>query len=192
MQGIKFNAQGIKAILDGRKTMFRMPLSPQQIFERVHHMTENEVSKYKVGETVFVQEEFCTFPIHNIMYVSELSDDECYENYSWKQPCEMQEKHARTFLKITNIKVERLQDISEEDCIKEGGQWIGGEQLHDSGDYSDSYFYYGDLVDGWVNKEETCHISAFEKEIWNNLPYKAPHDWKSNPYVFVYEFEVVK
>ena len=84
-----------------------MPLSPQQIFERVHHMTENEVSKYKVGETVFVQEEFFTFPIHNIMYVSELSVDECYENDSWKQPCEMQEKHARTFLKITNIKVER-------------------------------------------------------------------------------------
>ena len=188
MQGIKFNAQGIKAITEGRKTMTRRPIKDNgnafRILETFDSSREysigaliNEYSKYKIGETVFVQEEFYFddedygLPLYYSLDDAKLKIQE-YEGYSCicDENCvynadQMQEHQSRIFLKITDTKVERLQDISSHDCKAEGVEF----QTHK--------FRYREL---------------FEKEIWNNLPYKAPHDWKSNPYVFVYEFEVVK
>ena len=84
-------------------------------------------------------------------------------------------------IKITNIRVERLQDISDEDCMKEGIEkmLVGGEyhlysfldkKKHEWTDFRTPQEAYAALIDK-VNGTGT---------------------WESNPYVWMYEFELVK
>lgn len=75
---------------------------------------------------------------------------------------------ARIFLEITDIRVERLQNISHEDIMAEG------------------CVTYND------GEEKSVSYSAYNwyKELWNKTALKG-YKWKDNPYVFVYEFERV-
>ena len=84
-------------------------------------------------------------------------------------------------IRITDVRVERLQDISDECCLKEGIQ-----KMLTGCEYYQYSFYDND------------------KGLWNN--YKTPREafahlinkvskkdvWSENPYVFVYDFELVK
>lgn len=81
-------------------------------------------------------------------------------------------------IRITYIKIERLQNISDEDCFKEGiFKWDAGQKdipfysFHnaDIPDYNDSRDAFAELIDKVSGKGT----------------------WESNPYVFVYEFELV-
>lgn len=82
-------------------------------------------------------------------------------------------------IKITNIRCERLQDISEEDCLKEG--------IH--------------MMDNPVGYACDCVSEKQAKHWWFETPREAfaslidkvsgKGTWKSNPYVFVYEFELI-
>jgi hypothetical protein len=79
----------------------------------------------------------------------------------WRSPWHLKEINARIFRKITNIKAERLQDISEEDALKEGVE-----------------FYCE--IDGITYRE------AFKRCI---IDIHGPVVWDINPWVWVYEFE---
>lgn len=139
-------------------------------------------SKYKVGDILYVRETFNTFS--NITMDNEVGviykadnkevilpcnrDYECEYvfNDKWKPSIHMPKKYARIFLKVTNVRVERLQDISVRDIEK---------------------------VTGW--KREIYSYSnknkAFFKDyhdFWNSTT-KDGCKWEDNPYVFVYEFE---
>nr|DAI65095.1 MAG TPA: ASCH domain protein [Caudoviricetes sp.] len=81
-------------------------------------------------------------------------------------------------IRITDIKIERLQNISDEDCFKEGiFKWDAGQKdipfysFHnaDIPDYNDSRDAFAELIDKVSGKGT----------------------WASNPYVFVYEFELI-
>lgn len=97
---------------------------------------------------------------------------------------------ARIFLKVTNVRVERLQDIEDEECIKEG---IIGEQTG-----YDSYItYYSEpdyetlsniFSDNTPNKEYLSLEKLAFQHLWNSTA-KDGYKWEDNPYVFVYEFE---
>lgn len=83
-------------------------------------------------------------------------------------------------IRITDIKIERLQNISDEDCLKEGiykGQ-CGSADTH----FMDVYYYKGDIQPYCTPRE------AFAALI-DKVSGKGA--WESNPYVFVYEFELV-
>ena len=200
MNSIKFNQQGIEAILNGNKTMTRRPIKLPKDFNidsfgtalddnysvieaRFDDYDADETifikPKYKVGETVFVQEEFClNEEVNEVVYRADYESGWSGFCAYWSPSSKMTEKEARIFLKITNIKVERLQDISEEDCVKEG--------VIEYGYIDGSMLFYTSELKSFSSSE------VFHYGIWNNLPYKAPYDWNSNPYVFIYEFEVVK
>ena len=101
--------------------------------------------------------------------------------YRWekfKSPLEIMDKStmeewmARTFIKITNVRVERLQDISVDDILKEG---FPLESL--TKDYGDKELI-DKCLEWWIN-------------IWNSTAPKG-YKWEDNPYVFVYEFERVE
>lgn len=75
---------------------------------------------------------------------------------------------ARIFLKVTNVRVERLQDITLEDIEKEGCPcefMVFNNEIHDAKIW-------------WIN-------------LWNSTA-KVGYKWEDNPYVFVYEFERVE
>lgn len=83
-------------------------------------------------------------------------------------------------IRITDIKIERLQDISDEDCLKEGiykGQ-CGSADTH----FMDVYYYKGDI-------QPYCTPRDAFAELIDKVSGKGT--WASNPYVFVYEFELI-
>lgn len=85
-------------------------------------------------------------------------------------------------IRITNVRVERLQDISDTDIKAEGVDYVNG--------YSESYFFgFGVKTDkGWIKLGNTLR-EAYAALI-DRISGKGT--WESNPYVFVYDFELVK
>ena len=81
-------------------------------------------------------------------------------------------------IRITNIRVERLQDISEDDCLKEG-IWrednVGLEGV--------TYWYHG-LANSSFRTPQEAYASLIDS-------ISGKGTWASNPYVFVYDFELI-
>jgi hypothetical protein len=91
-------------------------------------------------------------------------------------------EHCRLFLKITDIRVERLQDISEEDAIAEGAN----PAYHRCGGYG----YYeggGEIWDCICQKWESSEAVMGFKELWESI--NGPGSWQVNPWVWVVSFE---
>ena len=128
-------------------------------------------SPFKVGEVVAVAQAYRDFGAYCINFRAMTDKRYAKAEYMPHQ------------IRITGVRVERLQDISDEDCIAEGVcKWTKDKEL----------FKY-DMADGF---------DMFE---WRDMPrtpreaYAALIDrisgkgtWQSNPYVFVYEFELIK
>ena len=81
-------------------------------------------------------------------------------------------------IRITNIRVERLQDISEDDCLKEG---IWRED--NVGLEGTTYWYHG-LANSSFRTPQEAYASLIDS-------ISGKGTWASNPYVFVYEFELI-
>lgn len=81
---------------------------------------------------------------------------------------------------ITDVRIERLQDISDEDCLKEGVRKV----VNENGIYVQYYVGKGDNACSFENPREAfAHLinKVSKKDVWSE-----------NPYVFVYDFEVIK
>lgn len=82
-------------------------------------------------------------------------------------------------IRITGIRIERLQDISDEDCLREGIEF-----------HYDSQSYYVDY-----RKKTGCMawLGSTPREAFASLIDKVSGrgTWESNPYVVVYQFELV-
>lgn len=92
----------------------------------------------------------------------------------WRSPYHLPAHLARYFVKITNVKVERLQDISGFDCVQEGLE------------------YYFDETTGYHNRDYTIKdwknhpvdiFKSFES-LWISL--YGEDAWRQNPWLFVY------
>jgi hypothetical protein len=93
----------------------------------------------------------------------------------WKSPVIMPRWASRFTLEITKIRVERLQDISEEDAKAEG---LNPKKIHDPANPDTG------VVRSYRN--------AFA-DSWNLINRKDPAcDWQNNPFVWVLEFKKVK
>lgn len=131
--------------------------------------------KYKVGEVVAVAQSYKDCGLFDIYRGSE-------DTAGWANKMFVRADLMPHHIRITNVRVERLQDISDEDCIKEGVcKWTKDEEL----------FKY-DLADGfemfeWRDKPRTPR-EAYAVLI-DRISGKGT--WESNPYVFVYDFELV-
>lgn len=119
--------------------------------------------RYKVGETVYLKEPYFIFP--SGVYYLYLEDDPkpLWGDNKWKNKMFMRAEYARFFIEITDVRVERLQDISEEDALLEGGWEYKNCPFHKNPIKS-----FQSLIDA-VNKKGT---------------------WESNPWVWVYEFKL--
>jgi hypothetical protein len=142
---IKFNAEMVRAIRDGRKTQTRRnikyttehrgPINPAYLEAHKDHPGWKNICPYgKPGDTLWVSK---TDPIIR--------------------------------LRMTDIRVERLQDISEDDAWAEGARRTDWE-------YED-----GECCD--TDREAFSHL-------WNTI--YGPGAWDANPWVWVIEFERVK
>ena len=106
----------------------------------------------------------------------------------WKPSIHMPRAASRILLEITGVRVERLQDISEADALKEGIRNYNFE-MEDS---PDTYVGYTHLQkdDGKSTLYKTPAI-AFER-LWDTLNAKKGYPWSSNPWVWAIEFKVIE
>ena len=142
-------------------------------------------SEFWLEQTQKEKDEKCIF------YKADMDDavreDISFKDVFWKPSIFMPKKYARIFLRVTNVRVERLQDISEEDCLAEGIYEFDDNDC--TGDYkaytiSKPNIHYGICIDDKFNSA----YEAFEW-LWNSINGKGA--WESNPYVFVYTFQRV-
>lgn len=90
----------------------------------------------------------------------------------WKPSIHMPKEAARIFLRVTDVKIERLQDITEEQAMQEGIEKMSTPNISGVGE---------------------TFIQGFG-ELWNSTIKKSELDkygWHANPYVFVYRFNVI-
>lgn len=198
---ILFNTEMVQAILNGKKTQTRRVLSPQPYDVECYGMSETYPSeliriaekkdcytilrhpkkgrydgihkgdapkhwpaKYQIGDVLWVRETF----IHwngNYQYKTLPKGEELGK---WKPSIHMPKEAARIFLRITNVRVERLKDISEEDAMAEGVK-----------------FY-------WYDESRNIKLES-AKSVFRNLwkDIYGEDSYKQNPFVFVYEFELI-
>ena len=184
MKPILFNTNMVRAILEGRKTVTRRVVKPQP--EGAPIPVPNEKywlgrfagddkcraikSSYRPGDILYVRETFFEHKSH--FYYKADGKHEILAmlgiTFKWRPSIHMPREAARIFLRVTDVRVERLQEITEEQGILEGF-----EAYHsDSG-------YYEPATLGFV-------------ETWDSTIKKTDHalyGWDANPWVWVIEFE---
>lgn len=132
--------------------------------------------KYKVGEIVAVAQSYNSF-----------YNDECNPNLfpngaGWTNKMYVKPELMPHQIRITNVRAEQLQDISDEDCLKEGiikGK-VGSEDTH----FMDAYYI------PTLKKDPFCTPQGAYSYLIDKISGKGT--WERNPYVFVYDFELVK
>ncbi len=182
-----------KAVLEGRKTMTRRAVPPKLIRAIEGGAPGFAVmeSKYKVGEVVAVAQAYkdtCwTSP------VLRLKDKPGWSNKMFVYAGLMPHQ-----IRITGVRVERLQDISDEDCIREG---IEEDSPYYWVPVNRSLPNWRKIVEGVSDMYSNDRDGKVYPHFWDS-PRKAfaalidrisgKGTWESNPWVFVYEFELVK
>lgn len=207
MKKIMFNDRhGLTAaVLEGRKTMTRRVVKGLQngiidvricegvcecLYEGASRWLISSVQpKYKVGEIVAVAQRYSDIA-EDKFFVNEIAADELTVNamkyeHGWNNKQGVKACYMPHHIRITNIKVERLKDISREDCMKEGIlNKNSGNHIHKR-----AYpFYFAGGKHVWDNSYSTPR-QAFAALIGK---VSGKGTWDSNPYVFAYTFELVK
>ena len=213
MKKIMFNNKyGLTdAVLEGRKTQTRRILNPTMLFQRLetYEGWSNEdisawkrscnrrfyeskgdtlkqmldyalsSSRYKLGETIAIAQSYKDIHAEVLREVGpwdlkkEFRQSKGYTNKMFVRAERM--PHA---IRITNIRVERLQDISEEDCLKEGIWRDDNVGLEGT-----TYWYHG-LANSSFRTPQEAYASLIDS-------ISGKGTWASNPYVFVYDFELI-
>lgn len=106
--------------------------------------------------------------------------DEIYGDAKWHPSIHMPKEAARIWLKVTDVRVERLQEITEDEAVKEGIYQSNCKECN-------APFGCDACPDEGYNE-----IDGFA-DLWNITIKKSDLDrygWDANPYVWVIEFEV--
>ena len=195
MKKIMFNEPcGLQeSVLNKRKTMTRRIvtkgiLSKAKAKSLTHGKREEYYIRYyayyKVGDIVAIAQRY-----------SELSDETIYESdgmlkvrqsaleKGWRNKMYVNAELMPHHIRITKVKVGHLQDISDEDCLKEGIDYRDDLITHNLEDVI-AYTYE-------VNGKEKLFLTP--REAFASLidATSGKGTWESNPLVYVYEFELV-
>lgn len=181
-----------QAVLDGRKTQTRrIAYMPFMAFDDEDFQLKKldngqalltlcnnslKTARYKIGEEVAIAQKYA-----DLAYDGEFS--RLLGKVIFEKGC-----HNKMFvnadfmphrIRITNIRVERLQDISEDDCLKEGIWRDDNVGLEGT-----TYWYHG-LVNSSFRTAKEAYAALIDK-------ISGKGTWKINPWVFVYDFELIK
>ena len=218
---ILFSTEMVQAILEGRKKLTRrtqgleiinnnpddwfldgLKILGRFIFHNLKSKEEIQIKpKFEIGDILWVRETFGQDCFGDFFYKA--SDELPGDILKWKPSIHMPKKAARIFLEVTNVRVERLQEISEEDVIAEGVKMIKkGEKYEDlengeliSKKHEENYYYFYPGHDDFRDDSymprsvfPNAHISSFFS-LWCLIHNEK--SWKANPWVWVYEFNQV-
>lgn len=189
MKPILFNTEMVRAILNGRKTVTRRVIkqSTNKTFDPFWECYTNDNGKvvllkapYSPGDILYVREKFACdgFNGYEFTYVYWTDVDDCgrvvwgddekgewapSSDYRWRPSIHMPKEAARLFLRVTDVRVERLQQIMDDppglnnQIVREGCK------------------YGCDFIALWDST-----IKPADREVYG---------WDANPWVWVIEFE---
>lgn len=192
MRPILFKTEMVKAILEGRKTVTRRVIKPQPL-EAVKTLYRKDGTNiwrthgancwYEFrapcvpGDILWVRETWSPVNVRPRRYIYKADVDRRIGEgvglpLCWHPSIHMPREAARIFLRVTGVRVERLQDMRLKDCEKEGIQLNSVESA--------------DLVMGPIRARERF------SGVWDGTI--KPKDlstcgWEANPWVWVIEFE---
>ena len=194
-----------KAVLEGRKTMTRRVARP--LSSNINHMKYGYLEEganmvdgrliYRIGQKLFVS----TYRIGEVVAVAQSYHDiwssmvdgtahanQCYKFYrehqssaGWSNKMFVRPDLMPHRIRITNIKVEQLQDIADWECLAEGIvradlQVIGHETLYSTNNTPAEWY---------AESARTAYATLIDK-------ISGKGTWYKNPYVFAYTFELIK
>ena len=179
---ILFSTPMVQAIMEGRKTMTRrvikiddapenwqISIAGRSIVRTAPY--DVKLARYKIGDILWVREAWCQCAsingwLDDVRLYGYKADYDRVVPWKWKPSIHMPKEAARIFLRVTDVRVERVQDIlcgdmHREGCIPKtvtGGQWQQWQH------------------DYWI-------------PLWDSINAKRGYGWDTNPWVFVYSFE---
>lgn len=179
---ILFNMEMVRAILDCRKSCTRRIIKPQpqgyfEVSEEPLYIydTDGKQGKitppYQPGDILYVRETFIQAAAHIFWYKA---DDKPWmsKDLLWKPSIHMPKEAARIWLKVTDVRVERLQDITGLSVQKEGIELDPKECASKFDFITELFLLFQKLWDSTIKKSDLDR-----------------YGWDTNPYVWVIEFK---
>jgi len=178
MKGILFKQPMIKAIINGSKTQTRRVIKPQPASDETMSSGFSLLfhPRYRVGEVVYIKEAWATYRANDDWTIPQipktatvfykLDDPDGFSPIGkWRSPLFMPAWAARYFIKITDVRTERLEEITEDDAQSEG-------------------------VTRPPNYSLTPHYQQWFRVLWDTINKQKGYGWDDNPWVWVYCFEL--
>lgn len=176
---ILFNTEMVRAILDGRKICTRRLVkhNVDAVLNSPYHMEHPETedvwlikrlcrAPYDSGDILYVRETWYWDPDNEVAkpYYYKADGDlrpEGYKGIGWSPSIHMPKEAARIWLRVTNVRVERLQDITDNEAEAEGFT-----------DYTSTALGFAYTWDNTIKKSDLDR-----------------YGWAANPWVWIIEFE---
>ena len=164
---ILFSGPMVRAILDGRKTMTRRVIKAPRWSTPDKALVDFECPYGWIGDRLWVRETWAKLtpawsenPVE-VRYRADFVPAEFAEMVRWKSSRFMPRWASRITLEITGVRVERVQDITPDDCRAEG-------MPHDNNDAGVRYCF---------------------GQLWNTINSARGFGWDVNPWVWVVSFK---
>lgn len=225
MKPILFNTKMVRAILDGRKTTTRRVIKPKckqnfigtdfrgcpmecrLIDIETQEIIQQPKPPYQPGDVLYIRETWSKDKNEELVYRTNYgtTEDDSFppSMFRWRPSIHMPKEAARLFLRVTGVKAERLQDITENGAKAEGMVYT------DFGMYQPSWKASVDGGKTFYPAKEQHHFGwnsgsakgpgecfptsrgAFA-HLWDSTVNKSDLDhygWSANPWVWVISFE---
>ena len=183
---ILFNGEMVRAILDGRKTQTRRVVKRNNMFDlqkrselpdrSLVHL-EDYCPNGRRGNRLWVRETWRTDPLNgDTHYRADHNPKYGPDHDKWIPSIHMPRWASRINLEITDVRVERVQDISEGDAKAEGVEVLP----------EDDVFYMN-----YQNKDKmTIDPCESFQTLWDSINEKWGRGWQSTPWVWVIDFKL--
>lgn len=198
---ILFSGPMVRALLDGRKTQTRRVLSSDRyaslfnggwadsfVLDPGNQSWRDSEVRYAVGDRLYVREAWRTFPELDHLSPSKLDvgvgilpmadTGVSFPSPLWgkfRQGMHMPRWASRLALTVTDVRVQRLLEISEEDAIAEGITQHGR--------------FFGVADAEWDSASAVSAVDAYAN-LWDDLNEARGFGWETNPWVVAVSFTV--
>lgn len=224
---ILFNAPMVRAIIEGHKVQTRRVIKDLPCYDQNEYKSLIKKCHYgQPGDRLWVREMWARMYKNGEYCINEGNPkcpcEGCYVEYradtgnsypgdwdeenakgnddapKWKPSIHMFRKDSRVTLEITKVRIERLQNISDEDAIKEG---IEKETAHGQELGWKNYLWHGHIGRGITQKQSdqwdwqystyTDNPIGCFSSLWQKINAKE-YPWSSNPWVWVIDFRRIE
>lgn len=169
---ILFNTEMVRAILDGRKSCTRRLVKPEpqgyfEVSEEPLYIYDTDGNQgkitppYQSSDILYVRESYSELTFGYVYKADGENIDHLGNVIKWHPSIHMPKEAARIWLKVTDVRVERLQDMTDDDAEAEG-----------CFDYTSTALGFPDVWDSTIKKSDLDR-----------------YGWDASPWVWVIEFE---